>query len=101
MAKTAKKQNEVSFDCSDEDQDFIHRIVTRAKELGLIGRNYSGMTCTMDITATHANGNPLRLRDLLNADDFNFMHDVCGIARHLDRDTGQLGGFFSPRFSKH
>lgn len=99
MAKAAKKQREVSFDCSDDDQDFINRIVSRAKQLSLINRNYSGMTCTMDLTAVHCNGNPLRLRDLLNADDFNFMHDVCGIARHLNRDTGELMDFFSPRFS--
>ena len=58
----------------------------RAEGLGLIKRNYSRMTCVMDITATHLNGNPLRLAALLAADDFNFMHDVCGIARHLNRD---------------
>jgi hypothetical protein len=53
----------------------------------------------MNISACHASGNPLRLADLLAADDFNFAHDVFGIDRHLDRDTGELTGFFSPRFS--
>ena len=53
----------------------------------------------MDITAAHANGCPLRLSDLLVADDFNFAHDVFGIRRHLDRNTGTLGGHFVPRFA--
>lgn len=54
----------------------------------------------MDFTATHANGNPLRLADLLAADDFNFAHDAFGIARHLDRSTGKLTRCFVPRFSQ-
>jgi hypothetical protein len=90
---------QVSFDCGDDDQDLIHQIVKRAKSLGLIGRNYSSMTCSMDVTAAHCNGNPLRLADLLKADDFNFLHDLVGIAKHLNRDTGKLENFFSPRFS--
>lgn len=53
----------------------------------------------MDLIATH-NSNPLDLERLLAADDFNFIHDVYGIARHIDRETGELGGCFSPRFSR-
>jgi hypothetical protein len=52
----------------------------------------------MDITAIHCNGTPLRLADLAAADDFGFFHDVYGINRHIDRDTGTLTGFFLPRF---
>lgn len=60
---------------------------------------------TMDFAAVHLNGNPLRLADLREADDFNFAHDAFGIARHLDRDDasptgGQLLDCFSPRFSQ-
>jgi hypothetical protein len=95
----SKRVQEVSFECSSADRSTIGKIVERAKRLDLIGRNYSGLSCTMDVTAAHCNGNPLRLEDLLKADDFNFMHDVCGIARHLNRDTGKLENFFSPRFS--
>lgn len=53
----------------------------------------------MDITAVHANGNQLDLTALLAADDSNFAHDVFGIRRHLNRDTGELEDFFTPRFS--
>jgi hypothetical protein len=54
----------------------------------------------MDVSATHANGNPLRLKKLLEADDFNFTHDILGIRRHLNRETGKLEDGFRPRFSQ-
>ena len=54
----------------------------------------------MDITATHCNGNPLDLTKLLAADDFNFYHDIFGIAQHLDRNTGALCDCFLPRCTK-
>ena len=53
----------------------------------------------MDISATHANGNPLRLESLLATDDFNLLHDVVGIHNHLDRSTGKLINHFRPRFT--
>ena len=52
----------------------------------------------MDLEAVISNGCPLRLNDLLAADDFNFFHDVCGIREHLDHETGQLKNQFSPRY---
>lgn len=54
----------------------------------------------MDISSVHmSGGNKLRLEELLAADDLNFIHDVAGINRHLDRETGKLMNCFSPRFS--
>lgn len=52
----------------------------------------------MDLTATHHN-NPLRLSELLNADSFNFCHDVYGIMQNINRDTGKLENCFLPRFT--
>ena len=60
---------------------------------------YKHMDAMMDIEACHSNGCPLRLNELLATDDGNFGHDVFGIRRHLDRETGKLGGCFLPRFS--
>jgi hypothetical protein len=51
----------------------------------------------MDLMATHANGCPLDFAKLAGFDDFNLVHDVSGIQRHIDRDTGTLGGCFLPR----
>lgn len=51
----------------------------------------------MDVTACHANGCPLDLEKLLHADAFNFSHDVFGIARYINRNTGKLENCFVPR----
>jgi hypothetical protein len=93
---------EVSFEISADDASLIGRIAERARKMDLQYNERSARKLVdwrMDFTAVHANGNPLRLADLLAADDFNFIHDAFGIANRLDRDTGKLTGFFSPRFS--
>ncbi len=53
----------------------------------------------MDITAAHRNGCPLKLDELLKAEDFDFAHDVFGIRRYINRKTGKLENCFLPRFS--
>jgi len=90
---------QINWDVSLKDAGTISKIVKRAwPHVKSVYK--STLDLNMDITATHANGNPLRLQDLLESDDFNFSHDIIGIARHLDRRTGKLIGFFVPRFSK-
>ena len=90
----------VSFSVSKSDHLLISKIATRARLMAAKARvDYPQMTADMDVTACHANGNPLRLAELLAADDFNFSHDIFGIRRHLDRETGELKDFFVPRFS--
>lgn len=101
MAKTAKKQIEVSFDCPEAERKTIRAIARRARDLYLEHEvDRSALDIDMDLTATHCNGNPLRLDDLLKADAFNLLHDVSGISHHLNRDTGKLEGFFVPRFTR-
>jgi len=53
----------------------------------------------MDLEACVSNGNPLKIDELLAANDFNFFHDVCGIRQHINRDTGKLQNCFLPRYS--
>jgi hypothetical protein len=92
----------LNWKVSKEDHDLINQIAERAKAIARRqGMEYSWHDATMDLTAAHANGNPLRLAELLAADDFNFTHDVFGIAAHLDHATGKLthGGIFRPRYS--
>lgn len=57
------------------------------------------MSLCMDIAAADGvNGNaPLDLARLLEVDTFNFNHDIAGIMRHIDRETGTLGDCFVPR----
>lgn len=54
---------------------------------------------SMDLTACHVSGNPLDLDKLAKFDAFDFIHDIAGIDRHLDRETGELRNCFLPRCS--
>jgi hypothetical protein len=56
------------------------------------------MALSMDLYTVH-NTVGLRLMDLVGADRLNFVHDVFGIRRHLNRETGQLEDCFVPRFA--
>lgn len=44
-------------------------------------------------------GNPLALEALLESDGLDFAHDIYGIQAKMDRRTGKLAAFFSPRYS--
>jgi hypothetical protein len=94
---------QVSFAVTDAERQTINQISARVckvlKASAVKLPKGFRLHVQMDLAATHANGCPLRFDDLLKADDFNLLHDVLGIDRHLDRATGQLTGFFSPRFS--
>jgi len=91
----------VSFTTSKSDAELIAKITERTLRIAAKeGIDYTYADAEMDLTACHANGNPLKLRELLAADDLNFIHDVFGIRRHLDRQTGQLNNCFSPRFAR-
>lgn len=41
----------------------------------------------------------LRLDELLNADNFNFAHDICGIQNHIDRRNKVFTDCFVPRYA--
>ena len=64
-----------------------------------VGGKYPNMDILMDVDACHSNGCPLQLQALLDADDFNFAHDVFGIRRNINRQTGQLMNCFWPRYA--
>ena len=87
----------LNFNVSKTESNLIDHIVKRAC------KHYPGLDkleFSMDVTVTHANGNPLRLHDLLNAPDLDFCHDIFGIYIYLDRSTGKLKDCFSPRYSE-
>mgnify|MGYP001500460032 CR=1 FL=1 len=91
----------IKFKASDRDRVLIDEIANRAaKDLGeeLLGDD-PALQAAMSVTACHLNGCELDLERLLNADRFNFMHDIVGIDRHVSRQTGKLTGYFQPRFS--
>ena len=77
---------------SKEDDVLIGKIADRA---GAKDR----LSLVMDLTVVHGTSG-LKLKELLSAADFNFFHDIGGINRHLNRETGKLEDCFSPRFAK-
>lgn len=91
----------INFDRTPHENKVIQKLARRARALeSTVGTTTRSVQAwEMDFTAVHANGCPLKLDAMLDADDFNFMHDAFGIARHLNRETGKLEDFFRPRFS--
>lgn len=91
----------IKFQATRTEMDAIIKITERAEKLA----RKAGvepplrMHMVMDIEATHSNGCPLKLNDLLAAKDFDFTHDVWGIMRHIDRNTGTLQDCFVPRYA--
>jgi hypothetical protein len=96
-----RREAMISFKVTADEAKLIGKIAARAVKLAQsVGVQYEFLEADMDLSACHANGNPLRLADLLAADDANFGHDVFGIRRYIDRKTGKLTDCFSPRFSQ-
>ena len=93
--KELKEMKELRWSTSAEDADLIDKIASRAfREFGS-----ETLLVAMDLTVCHLNGHPLDLPRLLAFPLGDFGHDVNGIRRHLDRQTGELTGGFQPRSS--
>ena len=88
----------INWKISKEDADFIRVIVDKQIAADLIDIR-DVRTFNMDLTVCHLNGNPLRLADMAEASARDVAHDVFGIRRYIDRETGKLTDFFTPRFS--
>lgn len=86
--------NKLSFKRTQEEDALIRQVAARAK---LLGDRRRSLDICMDLSATNASGCPLDFERLLAFDEFSFLHDIYGIARHLDRETGQLNDCFLPR----
>lgn len=86
----------LNWNSTKDESKKAHLIAVRANRLNA---EYPVCDAEMDIIATHLNGCPLRLDELLTASDADFAHDVFGIRRFLDRQTGALGDCFDPRYS--
>ncbi|MHB1297319.1 MAG: DUF6874 family protein [Gemmatimonadaceae bacterium] len=76
-----------AVECWYEDWSADHKKVMRVE-------------VAMDLTCVHANACPLELQGMLDGREFDLMHDVAGIRRHLNRRTGRLEGHFLPRYAK-
>lgn len=57
------------------------------------------MSMFMDLNVARKEFN-MDLDQLLNFDSFNFIHDVLGIARNINRNTKRIKNCFLPRCAK-
>lgn len=90
----------INWNVSKAEHKLIIEIANRARGMAVdYGLQYPIQEIVMDITATHANGCPLKLGELAGAAKFDFVHDVFGIYRHINRQTGQLEDSFLPRYA--
>ena len=67
-------------------------IIERAKDLQIIQMEEDLLSIMMDLESADETFH-VRWDDLLAADDFNFVHDVCGIRNHIVRDDFPSHGF--------
>ncbi len=86
---------EPNFSLTTADRVMVNRIVVRASQMW---EELDTISLAMDITAVHNHACRLRLRELLQADDFNFAHDIVGIMNNLDRENLTMNCFW-PRFA--
>lgn len=76
--------------------ELIMEIVKRADEMGLMAKDR--LTLSMDLGFADEQFN-LRLQEFLNADAFNFSHDIVGIQNNMNRTTMKMDGIFVPRYA--
>jgi len=84
-----------------QEMRVIDAIVIRAAKLAAFygkSHNLDRAALTMDLESAHM-AHPLHLDLLLSARDSDFAHDVFGIHRHIDRETGEMKDCFMPRFA--
>ena len=80
-----------------DEQELYVKIAERAETQGYKGDRLSLL---MDIESAHKYFG-LDLEGLLNADNFNFNHDITGIINNIDRSTYPATNFnlFVPRYA--
>lgn len=93
--------NNINFKTTKKDASIID-VITDRTYVWFEKHNHKidFLSLQMDIISVHLNDRPLRLAELLDADDFNFMHDISGIINNIDRKTGKLTNLFCPRYAK-
>ena len=79
-----------------ENFELIVEIAKRAERKNLL--MFDRMSLIMDLEQATEQFN-LKLKELMNADDFNFAHDICGIQNNFNRETLKMENCFLPRYA--
>jgi len=83
---------------TEEQEDYLKIILERIQKMNQLGDcDYDLLDLRMDLTAIHQNDVELDFKRLAEAKEFNFQHDIFGIRKHIDRNTGKLTRGFLPR----
>lgn len=80
-----------------EESMIMFKILERADKMGIMANDR--MTLSIDLGVAHK-ATPLDFERLLEADNFNFSHDIVGIQNHVDRERKKMDETFLPRFIK-
>lgn len=80
-------------------QHIVARYVAQVQRLAIRMTPTDRLVLEMDVEAVHSNGMPLKLEELAHANTSDLVHDIAGIHRHIDRNSGQLQDCFVPRYA--
>ena len=88
-----------NWEITAKDHDLLMQVAERVhQELDHYPDNQR--TLIMDLNACHSNGCALDFAGLLKADMLDFSHDIYGIRKAINRNTGQLTeDCFTPRYA--
>jgi len=84
MMTKIKLKKEVFIMTKKENFELIAKIAKKAEEMNLL--MFDRFSLIMDLECANDEFN-LRLEEFLNADNFNFSHDINGIQNNLNRQT--------------
>ena len=88
-----KIMSELLFNTTASEMRLISKIANRVVKAD----GSFKMDVEMDLTACHSNGCKLDFKKLFGFEDFDFFHDVYGISKNINRETGHIGNCFLPR----
>ena len=88
------------FNSTRQELALIGAIVQRARDVTPSGAAmHSALDLVMSMDACHSNGCRLDLQRMTKASRIeDVAHDVFGIHRYIDKETGKLTDCFLPRF---
>ena len=85
---------------NDADMTLAMTIARSASNLARnAGQDISPLEFVLDLATTHNHACPLDFAAMATGNPADVAHDVFGIRRHLDRETGLLTDCFLPRFA--
>ncbi len=87
----------IDFHVEPDELLLIEQIVVRYVQLGKIHNvNVAPIETMMDVVFTHTKNYKLNLHAILLTSDHDFLTEIAGIVRNMDRTTGLLKTGYQP-----